>query len=104
MTADQTQTVFHVTNEAAITRAKPTGVYDCESLAAEGFIHCCKKDQLSGVLERYYQGVTDLQVMEIDTAKLQAELVFENTVGGEELFPHIYGKINMDAVVDVVNL
>jgi len=37
--------------------------------------------------------------MRIDSGLLQAKLVFENTVGGDELFPHVYGEINMQAVI-----
>jgi len=42
--------------------------------------------------------------MHIDTELLTPELVYENTVGGDELFPHVYGEINMDAVVQIAPL
>jgi len=57
--------------------------------------------QLKGVIERYYSGATGLLLLHIDSDLLRSELVFENTVGGEELFPHVYGEINMDAVVQI---
>ena len=37
----------------------------------------------------------------IDTDKVTAEIRYENLEGGRELFPHIYGEINTDAVVQV---
>ncbi len=95
--------IYHVTDQAALD-AVADGQYSCGSLVQEGFIHCCKHDQLAGVLERYYQGVSGLKQLEIDPDKLVARLVFENTVGGDELFPHVYGKINMDAVVSVSDI
>ena len=37
----------------------------------------------------------------VDTDKVAAEIRYENLEGGRELFPHIYGEINTDAVVQV---
>ena len=37
----------------------------------------------------------------LDQDKLHAELVFENTVGGVEQFPHLYGPVNRDAIRSV---
>lgn len=104
MTDDHLDFIYHVSDQQSLSRANETGSYACDSLDKEGFIHCCKKQQLTGVLERYYQGVTDLRVLEIEVVRLTSKLVYENTVGGAELFPHVYGAINMDAVTDVVNL
>ncbi len=101
MTDEVQNIIYHVSSAEQITKALAAGLYSCESLAAEGFIHCCKKQQLKGVLERYYAGVTGLQLLEIDPVKLDAKLVYENTMGGEELFPHVYGEINMGAVIKV---
>jgi len=86
---------------ADLERAKQSGSYHCESLDSEGFIHCCKAEQLKGVLERYYTGASDIALLRIEVDRLTAELVFENTVGGEEQFPHVYGEIDMQAVTAV---
>ena len=59
---------------------------------------------MKGVLERYYQGVSNLQLLEIASDRLDAKLVYENTTGGEELFPHIYGPINMTSVIAITEL
>lgn len=93
--------LFHVAHKKDLDQAAESGMYCCESIEAEGFIHCCKPEQLQGVIERYYSGVKGLLLLHIDSDLLQPELVFENTVGGDELFPHVYGKINMDAVVQI---
>lgn len=78
------------------------GEYQCESLTTEGFIHCCDNSQLAGVVSRYYQEVDDVMLLLLDADKLTAALIRENTVGGSELFPHIYGPINSEAVIDTV--
>lgn len=78
------------------------GEYRCESLDTEGFIHCCDRNQLVGVVSRYYQDVDDVVLLLLDADKITAALIRENTVGGSELFPHIYGPINSEAVIDTV--
>ena len=75
-------------------------LYEAESLATEGFIHCSFAEQLDGVLQRYYSQVPKVKVLEIDTSKLDSTLVVEPSTGGES-YPHIYGPINRDAVVAI---
>lgn len=72
--------------------------YSAESLTDEGFIHCSFANQLDGVIERYYSGVSELVVLEIDPKKLVSELKVEPSTADEE-YPHIYGPLNIDAVV-----
>lgn len=96
--------ILHIATQADVQESKHRQRYRCDSLQAEGFIHCCKAEQLSGVVERYYADATDLLVLSINPDQLTSELVFENTVGGDELFPHVYGEINMESVIEIVSL
>ena len=66
----------------------------------ENFIHCCKAHQIGGVLSRYFAGETDLLILHIDETKLKPPLRYE-TGTGNELFPHLYGEINKDAIVEI---
>ena len=77
---------------------KPT--YEADSLQREGFIHLSEQGQVAGVLDRYYRGVPDLLLLHIDPAKLTHELRYEEATNGEQ-FPHVYGPINKDAVVEI---
>ncbi len=70
------------------------------SLETEGFIHCSFESQLEGVVRRYYGNHLQLLILHIDTDKLKSKLVKEESTGGE-IYPHIYGRINMDAIVRV---
>ena len=72
--------------------------YEHASLEAEGFIHCSFDHQLDGVIGRYYSGVNKVILLEIDSDKLTSDLVSEPSTGGE-IYPHIYGPINRDAIV-----
>lgn len=95
--------IFHIAIHDDIVRMKQCGHYRCQSLDTEGFIHCCYRQQLAGVVQRYYHGIDNLTLLEIDSDKLQHELICENTAGGSELFPHVYGPINTEAICDSVD-
>lgn len=96
--------IYHVTTAAEWNTAKEIGYYESPSLKAEGFIHCSQENQVAGVLERYFAGKTDLVKLVIDTDKLTSRFVFEWSPSTEDTFPHVYGTINVDAVVDVVSI
>ena len=68
------------------------------TLEQEGFIHCSADlDQVRAVLARFYADIEDqLVLLVIDPSKLTAELRYEPV--GDELYPHIYGPLNLDAV------
>ena len=74
------------------------GFYEADSLALEGFIHTSKAEQVQGVLNRYYKNKTDLLLLHIDEKKLTAPLKYELAPSINEAFPHIYGRLNLDAV------
>ncbi len=88
--------IYHITTTT--NWAKSSGSYEAESLHSEGFIHLSTKEQVSGVLERYYRHVSNLILLHIDPAKLTHELKYE-VATNNELFPHLYGPLNRDAVV-----
>lgn len=93
-------TLLHIARNEDLATAKSTGRYRAASLDSEGFLHCCHPPQLSGVLDRWFRGSVELTLLTIDPEALDAQLVFENTSGGTELFPHIYGDLPMAAIVD----
>ncbi|PRY40976.1 uncharacterized protein (DUF952 family) [Spirosoma oryzae] len=92
--------IYHVVTTADWAAAENQPTYEAGSLQTEGFIHASERGQVAGVLERYYKDVPDLLLLHIDPAKLTAELRYE-VATNNELFPHIYGPINREAVVDV---
>lgn len=96
--------IYHVTTIADWKDAQLKGYYDHPSLTAEGFIHCSQGHQVAGVLERYFAGQTGLIKLVIDTDKLASKFVFDWSPSTADTFPHVYGTINTDAVIDVVPL
>jgi uncharacterized protein (DUF952 family) len=96
--------IYHVTTQPAWQQALQQGFYEAASLSAEGFIHLSTQAQVAGVLERYYKGQTDLLLLHIDESKLLAELKYELAPSINELFPHVYGVINIDAVIKAASI
>jgi uncharacterized protein (DUF952 family) len=96
--------IYHVTSSESWKQAIEQGEYIAPSLATEGFIHTSKKEQVAGVLERYYQGQTKLLLLHIDETLLTAELKYELAPSINEEFPHVFGPINVDAVLRVEEL
>jgi uncharacterized protein (DUF952 family) len=85
--------------------AQVTGSFASPDLRREGFIHCAGRNQVLGVANRYYRLRSGLVILAIDPGKLGASrLVWENTTGGAELFPHVYGLIPVSAVVNTAEL
>jgi uncharacterized protein (DUF952 family) len=91
--------IYHITTKQDWNAAIEKGSYVAPSLETEGFIHCSEKQQVEGVLERYYKGKSDLLKLVIDPGKLSSEVKYELAPSINENFPHIYGPINLDAVV-----
>lgn len=96
--------IYHVVTALNWQKVMLQGFYEAPSLALEGFIHTSKAEQVKGVLERYYEGQHDLILLHIDETKLTAPLKYELAPSVNEEFPHIYGRLNLDAVTKVENL
>jgi len=104
--------IYHITTRDASLLARQTGEYRAESLAKDGFIHLSQRHQVLGVANAFYTGQTDLVIFVVDPSRLKADLKYEPPVhpsasatapSAENLFPHLYGPLNFDAVVSVVN-
>jgi uncharacterized protein (DUF952 family) len=79
------------------------GSYRDDSLETEGFIHCSTPEQVIGVANERFHGRTDLVLLCIDPANLDAPLVCEDCYESGQEFPHIYGPLNLNAVAGVVD-
>lgn len=88
--------IVHICETLAWDEAKRAGEYRPPSVDAEGFIHASLPEQVLGVANRFYAGQNDLLLLWIDPQRLRASIHYEPADG--ELFPHIYGPLNLDAV------
>ena len=93
--------IYHVTTAAEWESCQRKGVYTTPSLQAEGFIHCSADDaQVAGVLQRYFSDKSNLVKLVIDTGKLSSRFIYEWSPSTADTFPHVYGPINLDAVIE----
>ena len=92
--------IYHIVLPGVWERFKSRPSYQPDSLATEGFIHCSYASKLEAVLKRYYSNVEKVLILKIDTDKLLSKLVKEPSTDNE-IYPHIYGRLNISAVVDV---
>ena len=103
--------IFHITSRANWGAAQTKGEYVADSLQSEGFIHCSTLAQVLPVAENFYRGQTGLVLLVIEPPLLSPDLKWETPSGGTpppgvpegDPFPHIYGPINLDAIVNVLN-
>jgi uncharacterized protein (DUF952 family) len=100
-----TDSIFHITSRAAWIAGKEAGVYKADTLASAGFIHCSKLDQVLRVANEFYSNQPDLVLLEIDSSRLKPKLHWEpGTDKADELFPHVYGPLNLDSVLNAFDL
>ena len=99
-----TDSIFHIASRTSWSAAQKSGVYSADSLTNEGFIHCSKADQIARVANAFFANQHGLVILVIDMSQLKADLRWEvGTDKADELFPHIYGPLNLEAVVRVLD-
>jgi uncharacterized protein (DUF952 family) len=94
--------ILHITKREQWEKAKLEGVYRGDTLDSQGFIHCSTSQQIVKVANALYNAQTELVLLCIATNRVQSEIKYESA-GSEEPYPHIYGSLNIDAVVKVVD-
>ncbi len=92
--------IYHIVLPEVWEKFKNENFYEAGSLEGEGFIHCSYAEQLNQVLNRYYKDAKKVLLLEIETGKLTSKFVEEPSTGGE-IYPHVYGTINREAIVNV---
>ena len=105
--------IYHIIEREAWMEAKTHGSYSAPTLATEGFIHCSRRSQVASVANDFYRGQSNLLLLCIDEDRLTAELRWEapahpqpksaSATSGEAKFPHLYGPLNLDAVLEVLD-
>lgn len=73
--------------------------YVAPSLAEEGFIHFSFRTQVADTASELDRGRTDLVLLSVDEANLS--VVVEDSYGLGVAYPHVYGPIPTDAVLEV---
>ena len=107
--------IYHIVTENDLKKYSSETGYAPPSLSGDGFIHCTQGKELSLIVAGdYFSQVEEpLLILEINAAKCRPEIRFEKAApetGGREhlkyqqIYPHIYGPLNLDAVERTGNL
>lgn len=106
--------VFHICSRTAAQRGIADSRLLPASLASDGFVHLSQSHQIAAVMAAFFKGVPDLVVLELDPARLTAPLRYEapatlaptsdpGAAPQADLFPHLYGPLNADAIVRILD-
>jgi len=93
--------ILHICTRLAWQQSQQIGSYSPTSLEEEGFIHCSKPEQVLDVANNFYRKSPPLVIFWIAPSKVLADIRWEAV--GDDLFPHIYGPLNLNAVDAVVD-
>ena len=105
--------IYHICRPEAWQEAQQRSQYTAPSLTSEGFIHCSARHQLLSVIRAFYAEADRLLLLCIDEKRLNAELRWEAPAHPQAAdilpesaspFPHIYGPLNLEAVVKILDL
>jgi uncharacterized protein (DUF952 family) len=105
--------ICHITTRAAWEAAKVSGEFRPPEFADHGMVHCSTPEQVLLIANAFFRGKTGLLLLIIDPARLESPVRWEppdanlgRLPGFTEnaVFPHVYGPINLDAVVRTVSL
>ena len=107
--------IYHIVPESEFKAGIAGNSYTPARFEEDGFVHCTAGRETSLLVAKDYYSpfleadAAPLFLLQIDTTKLTAVVKFEAPApiagGGSEhlanetLFPHIYGTVNLDAVV-----
>jgi uncharacterized protein (DUF952 family)/ribosomal protein S18 acetylase RimI-like enzyme len=93
------RTIFHITHKSDWETAQRNGRYEADTLKLEGFIHLSRPHQVLKVGDNLFKGKSDLLLLQVHQELVNSELKYEGEK--DNLFPHIYGPLNLEAVIGV---
>lgn len=100
----EAQVIYHLTTVEEWEDAQDKGSYEPPSFKREGFIHCSTEEQLEDVIQRHFKKQENLVKLVIDPSKLLEKLQYDHDKQLNQQFPHIYGPLNIEAVIQIVFL
>lgn len=98
--------ILHICPRAVWEKAVAAGVYEGDTLAADGYIHCSTPELVHLPATLRFRGRTDVVLLQIDEARLPVPVTWEDGDPPHPdgiLFPHLYAALPVDAVVAVAD-
>jgi len=76
------------------------GEYHPDSLDSQGFVHCSKPGQIVVVADINHPDSDEMVLLLLDESRLDSPVRYETSGDGASAFPHVYGPLTLDGVVD----
>ncbi len=96
--------IYKICSASAWREAERQGVYrGSADDIRDGFIHFSLPSQLAETARKHFLGQTAMFLIEVDADALGDALRWEPS-RGDELFPHLYGELDLGAVTNVLDM
>jgi uncharacterized protein (DUF952 family) len=95
--------IYHISTEDLFHAALEKNAYEHPSLKTEGFIHCSTKQQLPDTLAKHFPDAQEVFLLHIVENRIRNLIKWEEAPSRPQAgpFPHIYGKLPLEAIEDV---
>lgn len=100
----QASAVLYKILDAAAWRAATDVVPWAPVDEADGFFHLSDESQVEETARKHFAGRENLVLLGIDPERLHADTLKWEPSRGGQLFPHVYGEVPKEAVVEVREL
>lgn len=94
--------ILHCVKESIWDACKSKKYYGEDSINKFGFIHCSETTTYQWVAPNFKNETDNLVLLVIDTDKVENKVIWEDLENYGVAYPHIYGLLNTDAVVEVL--
>jgi uncharacterized protein (DUF952 family) len=91
-------TIYKICSQELWREAQQAGRFDGAPLdRRDGFIQFSTAAQVAETAAKHFAGAAGQMLVAVDAAKLREGLKWERS-RGDDLFPHLYGSLHLDAV------
>ena len=98
------RSIYKICPASAWREAERQGVYrGSADDARDGYIHFSTASQVAETAKKHFSGQTGLFLIRVDADALGDALRWERS-RNDELFPHLYGELDLGAVIDVLDM
>jgi uncharacterized protein (DUF952 family) len=91
--------ILHIAPRSLWEHGRVGDTYQGNTLESEGFLHCSNVNQVVAVANALFRGQKDLVLLLIRASRVASPIRYEGATS--EVYPHIYGPLNCDAVIAV---
>jgi uncharacterized protein (DUF952 family) len=96
--------IYKICSASAWREAERQGVYrGSADDARDGFIHFSTAPQVAETARKHFAGQRGLFLIEVDADALGQRLRWERS-RNDELFPHLFGELDLGAVIGVLQM